>query len=301
LLKNIWRLLEETVSSFIEDEALTRGAAMAFYAVTSLGPILLIVVAIAGLFFGRDAAQNALTGEFQALMGHESAEMMQTVIANASKKSSGIVATVVGLVTLLVTASGVFGEMQSALNTIWKAKPSGTTISRLIWARAASLGLVATLGFLLILSLIISAALTALGDYLSAVLPFGKYILSALNFLISFGLIAFLFAAIYKVLPDKQLLWSDVRTGAMATSFLFTIGKSLIGWYLGSSAVASSYGAAGALIIVLLWTFYSSQIFLLGAEFTKVYAHHHGSQTFEDRDDGPHNTMGVPPALPGRQ
>jgi membrane protein len=223
LLKNTWGLLKETVSSFIEDEALTRGAAMAFYAVTSLGPILLIVVAIAGLFFGRDAAQNGLTGEFQALMGHESAEMMQTVIANAGKKSSGIVATAVGLVTLLVAASGVFGEMQSALNAIWKAKPTGTTISRLIWARAASLGLVATLGFLLILSLVISAALTALGDYFSTLLPFGKFILSALNFLISFGLIALLFAAIYKIFAASGSAYS--RSGYSLVSSMTSRGR----------------------------------------------------------------------------
>jgi membrane protein len=282
LIKHVWIVLKETILSFIEDEALTRGAAMAFYAVTSLGPILLIVVAIAGLVFGQDAARHAVTDEFQSLMGQQSAEMLQTVIKNAGQKSSGIVATIVGLVTLLITASGVFGEMQSALNTIWKAKPGGTTVSRLIRARAASLGLVATLGFLLLISLVISAGLTALGDFANAVLPFGKLILSALNLVISFGLIALLFAMIYKILPDKKLQWGDVIIGAIATSLLFTIGKSVIGWYLGSSAVASSYGAAGALIVVLLWTFYSSQIFLLGGEFTKVYAHHHGSQAFEE-------------------
>ena len=278
MLSNVWTVLKETVLAFMEDEALTRGAAMAFYAVTSLAPILLIVIAIAGLVFGRDAAQHALTDQFQSLMGKQSAEMLQSIIENAGKKSSGVLATIVGVVTLLIAASGVFGEMQSSLNTIWKAKPTGTTVSRLVRARAASLGLVAALGFLLMISLVISAGLSALGDFFNTVLPFGKIILSALNFLISFSLIAVLFAAIYKVLPDKQLLWSDVIVGAIATSLLFTIGKSLIGWYLGSSSVASSYGAAGALIIILLWTYYSSQIFLLGGEFTKVYAHRHGSR-----------------------
>jgi membrane protein len=281
MIKNGWAMLKETVLSFIEDEALSRGAAMAFYAVTALAPVLLIVIAIAGLVFGQDAAQNALTGQFQSLMGRQSAEMLQSIIQNAGQKSSGILATIVGVVTLLITASGVFGEMQSALNTIWKAKPEGTTVSRLIRARAASLGLVATLGFLLMISLVISAGLSALGDVVNAVIPFGKLILSVLNFVISFGLIAVLFAAIYKILPDKQLLWGDVIVGAIATSLLFTIGKSLIGWYLGSSSVASTYGAAGALIIIMLWTYYSSQIFLLGGEFTKVYAHRHGSQAFQ--------------------
>ena len=283
MIKSGWAVLKETILSFVEDEALTRGAAMSFYAITSLAPILLIVIAIAGLFFGRDAAQNALTGQFQSLMGQQGAEMLQSIIQNAGQKSSGVLATIVGVVTLLITASGVFGEMQSALNTIWKARPEGTAASRLIRARIASLGLVAALGLLLMISLVVSAGLSALGGVVNALLPFGKPILSTLNFVISFGLIAILFAAIYKVLPDKQLRWDDVIVGAIATSLLFTIGKSLIGWYLGSSAVASTYGAAGALIIVMLWTYYSSQIFLLGGEFTKVYAYRHGSQATREQ------------------
>ncbi|HEY3835097.1 MAG TPA: YhjD/YihY/BrkB family envelope integrity protein, partial [Bryobacteraceae bacterium] len=177
MLKNAWVVLRDTVVSFIEDEALSRGAAMAFYAVTALAPIMLIVGAIAGLVFGRDAAEHALTGQFQSLMGQQSAEMLQTLIQNAGKKSSGILATIVGIITLLITASGVFGEMQSALNKIWEAKPCGTTVTRLIRARAASLGLVATLGFLLMVSLVISAGLKAMGDLVEAVLPFGRIIL----------------------------------------------------------------------------------------------------------------------------
>ncbi len=279
MINDIWILLKETILSFIEDNALSRGASMAFYAVTSLAPILLIIVAIAGLVFGEDAARNALSGQFQALMGQQSAELLQSAIQNAGKKSSGIFATLVGIVTLIVTASGVFGEMQSALNTIWKVNPQGTTVSRLIRARAASLGLVGALGFLLLVSLVASAGISALGDYVNEMLPFGTLILSVLNTVISFILIAVLFAAIYKILPDRKLEWGDVIIGALATSFLFTIGKSLIGWYLGTSAVASTYGAAGALIIILLWIYYSSQIFLLGAEFTQVYARHHGSRT----------------------
>jgi membrane protein len=278
VIKDAWSLLRETVTSFVSDDALSRGASMAFYAVTSLAPILLIVIAIAGLVFGQDAAQNALAGQFEMLMGHESATMLQGAIQNAGQKSSGILATIIGVATLLITASGVFGEMQSALNAIWKADSNGTTVSRLIRARAASLGLLAALGFLLLVSPAISAALTALGDYINAYLPFGKLILSALNAVVSFLLISVLFAAIYKVLPDRKLEWRDVVIGAVVTSVLFLIGKSIIGWYLGASATASTYGAAGALIVVLLWVYYSSQIFLLGAEFTKVYAARHGSQ-----------------------
>jgi membrane protein len=267
-----WRLLKATVLSFIEDEALSRGAAIAFYTVTSLAPVLLIVVAVAGLAFGRDAAQNAITAQLTGLMGEQTADVLQSAIASAASKSSGILATLIGIVTLIVTASGVFGEMQTALNKIWDAEPRATTVSRLIKARAASLGLVAALGFLLLVSLVISAVLSALGNYLNAVLPLGGFILSALNFIVSLALISVLFAAIYKVLPDKPIGWHDVIAGAIVTALLFTAGKSLIGWYLGSSAVASSYGAAGGLIILLLWVYYSTQIFLLGAEFTRVYA-----------------------------
>jgi membrane protein len=174
--------------------------------------------------------------------------------------------------------------MQQTLNVIWRAETRGTTISRLIRARAISLGLVGALGFLLLVSLVISALLSALENYINAYLPFGHLILEILTFLLSFGLIALLFGAIYKVLPDRKVEWRDVMTGAVVTAFLFTIGKSLIGLYIGSSTIASSYGAAGSLIVVLLWIYYSAQIFLLGAEFTKVYASHLGSQRTGRRD-----------------
>jgi len=271
-------LAKDTVLAFINDEALSRGAAIAFYTVTSIAPLLLIVVAIAGLVFGREAAQGAITEQLGALMGRETAELLEKAVANASSASSGVLATLIGVATLIATASGAFGEMQSALNAFWKAKPKGGTVSRLIRARAVSLGLVMTLGFLLIVSLAVSAALTALGHRLDALLPFGEAIMSALNTVISFALIALLFAAIYKVLPDRQLQWRDVAVGAAVTSFLFVAGKSLIGWYIGSSAVGSTYGAAGSLIVLLFWVYYSVQIFLLGAEFTKVFANRHGSK-----------------------
>jgi membrane protein len=278
MLAETWEMLKAMVFSFIDDEVLSRGAAIAFYTVTSIAPVLLIVVAIAGLVFGDDAARNSINTELGGLMGSQTADVLQAAVAGAAKKSSGILATFIGIATFLATASGVFGEMQAALNSIWKTKARTTTVSRLIRARIASLGLVATLGFLLIVSLAVSAGLTAFSDYLDIVFPSGKLILPVLNFFVSFALLAVLFAAIYKVLPDRDLQWRDVITGAVVTSVLFTIGKSLIGWYIGSSAVASSYGAAGGLIILLLWVYYSVQIFLLGAEFTKVYANRHGSK-----------------------
>lgn len=274
----MWKLLRNTVLSFIEDEALSRGAAIAFYTVTSIAPILLIVVAIAGFVFGRTAAQGAITAQLSGLMGQQTADILQTAVANSANTSSGTLAAILGIIAVIVTASGVFGEMQSALNAIWKAKPEGTTVSRLIKARAVSLGLVASLGFLLIVSLAVSAAITALGDYLNGILPFGKAIAAAMNTVISIALLSVLFAAIYKILPDTPIAWGDVLVGAVATAVLFTAGKSLIGWYIGSSAVGSTYGAAGALIVLLLWVYYSAQIFLLGAEFTKAYASRRGSR-----------------------
>lgn len=279
MIDELWKLLKESIYGYLEDEALTRGAAIAFYTVTSIGPVLFIVVAIAGLFFGEDAAAGAISAQLTGLMGRQSAELLQTVIQNASGKASSVLATFAGLVTLVVTASGVFTEMQQTLNVIWRAKPQENILSGMLRARAASLGLVAALGFLLLVSLVISAVLTALGNYVDALLPFGYLILQALNFLASYALITVLFAAIYKVLPDKPIQWRDVFVGAVVTALLFTVGKFLIGLYLGSSTIASSYGAAGSLIIVLLWIYYSAQVFLLGAEFTKVYAHHHGSRS----------------------
>lgn len=277
-LKETWRLARESVMGFIADEALSHSAAMAFYSVTALAPILLIVVAIAGLGFGHDAAAIAVTAQLSGLMGPESADLLRTAIEGASGEAAGTWATIVGLVTLFITASGVFGEMQLALNKIWKVPPAATSLSALVRARAASLGLVAALGFLLLASLVASAAISALSDTITANLPLGTAILAAINGFVSFLLIALLFAAIYKVLPDRSLQWRDVAIGAIATSLLFTVGKSLIGWYIGQAAGASSYGAAGAFLVLLLWVYYSAVIFLLGAEFTRAYSVRQGSR-----------------------
>ncbi len=296
MLGTIWTMLKETVNDYIEDSAQSRGAAIAYFTIFSIAPILIICIAIAGLAFGQEAAQGAIVGQLQGLMGQQGAEAVQAMIASAGNKSSGIWATIIGVGTLLITASGVFGEMQASLNLIWKAEPKAG-LSNIIKARAASLGLVATLGFLLLVSLVISAVLSALGTYLSGVLPGSEALLQVINFIISFALVSALFAAIYKILPDRQLSWRDVAVGAVATAFLFTVGKTLIGYYIGSTAVSSSYGAAGALVVVLVWVYYSSQIFLLGAEFTKVWASHHGSaEAFAARTA---NGTGPAPAQPG--
>ena len=265
-----WTILRTAFGNFIVNEALSRGAAIAFYTVTSLAPVLLIVIGVAGLAFGQEAAQNRVVGELRGLMGAQTAELIQTMVASARDQTSGAAATVFGLLMVALTASGIFGEMQAGLNKTWAVKAPDLPLAALVRARAASLGLVAALGFLLAVSLAASAGLSAFGAYLGSAFPLAGPLLSLLNTTVSILLFALLFAAIYKVLPDTPIAWRDVLTGAALTALLFTAGKSLIGWYIGTSAGSSAYGAAGALIVILLWTYYASQIFLLGAEVTKA-------------------------------
>jgi membrane protein len=274
---DLWIVCRTAVEGCFNDGALSHAAAMAFYAATSLAPILLIVLGIAGLATGRDAAEIAISAQLTGLLGPRGADLLKTTVENASAHK-GALASVVAIVTLLVGASGVFGEMQSTLNLIWKVPPQKTSLFSLARTRVASLGLVASLGFLLLVSLAASVAISAVGDVITSRLPFGEFVLSALNTFVSLILVALLFGAIFKVLPDRALSWRDVRFGAAVTAVLFTVGKSLIGWYLGTSAIASSYGAAGSLIVLLLWVFYSSAIFLFGAEVTRAVAVRFGSR-----------------------
>ena len=272
MLKTLWLVTKRSIEAFVEDGALSRGAAIAFYAVTSIGPVLLIVVAVAGLFFGEDAARGALMTKLGAAMGPQSAGFLQLAIGKASNHSSGILATIIGVVSLIITASGVFGEMQTALNAIWRTDPEGTTVTRLIKARLTSLTLVVTLGFLLLVSLVIGAAIAAVGQALNNIMPFTEALLRLLNFAISLVFLAAIFAAIYKILPDRHLEWRDTIVGALVTALLITIGRMAIGIYIGTSGIASSYGAAGSVLASLLWIYYSAQIFLFGAEFTRAYS-----------------------------
>ncbi|MCQ4161239.1 YihY/virulence factor BrkB family protein [Roseomonas sp. GC11] len=281
-MRKAWWLARQTVLGFIEDDALSRGAAIAFYTVTSLAPVLLIAIAIAGSVFGEEAARGAIVGQLGGLMGPAGAEMVQGIILSASNPKSGLLASLFGLATLLLTASGVFGEIQASLNRIWRTEPR-TSLSHLLRARAASLGLVAALGFLLLVSLVVSAALAALGHALDGRLPAVAVAVRLGNAVMSFALVALLFAAIYKILPDRKLEWRDVAVGALATTLMFNLGKTLIGLYLGSSAIGSTYGAAGSAVIVLLWIYYSAQIFLLGAEFTKAWAMHRDARRWAAR------------------
>lgn len=264
-------MAKRTFEAFIEDGALTRGAAIAFYALTSLGPVLLIVVAIAGLVYGEDAARGALLNRMQGAMGPQAAAYLQDAISGAGSHGAGMIATIIGTLSLVVTASGVFGEMQTALNAIWQAKPSGSTWAQLVRARMTSLALVVALGFLLLFSVVIAAAIAAVAEMLNRHLPFGALLAEAVNFLVSLALLSAVIAAIFKVLPDRHLRWRDVSVGAVFTAILLAIGKVALGVYIGRS-VNSSYGAAGSVLAALFWIYYSAQIFLLGAEFTRVYA-----------------------------
>jgi membrane protein len=277
-----WRLAKDTVVGFIEDEALSHGAAIAYYTMFAVAPVLLIIIAIAGLVFGHDAAQAAIVGQLSGLMGESTGKALEEIVRKVGDREDGEWAAVLGVGALVLTATGVFGEVQSALNAIWKAKKAkakqgGSTLGRLARARAASLGLVVTCGFLVTVSLATSAALKALSGWLHTVFPGAEVVLTIADFVISTALIAFMFAAIYKVLPDRSIAWRDVAIGAVVTALLFEGGKYAIALYIGRSDVAATYGAAGAVVILLLWIYYTAQIFLLGAEFTRAYAHRYGS------------------------
>jgi membrane protein len=278
----IGTLLKQTGKAWIDDNAPRLGASLAFYTLLSLAPILIVVVAIAALAFGQKAAQGQLIWEIQDLVGTEGARAIQGLIQSAYKPGTGTTATVLGVLTLVLGASAVVVELRDALNTIWHVPAAAFSsfrgFLRLVKERFYLFGLILGVGFLLLVSLALNAAIAALGSLFGSLLPASVSVLHLAVFLISFLLITFLFAAIYKFLPDVQLKWSDVIVGACFASLLFTIGKQLIGIYLGKASFGSTYGAAGSLVIVLVWVYYSSQLFFFGAEFTKIYTETFGSR-----------------------
>jgi len=274
----LWRLCKETVSEWLNHNAFRLAAALAYYTLFSMAPLLVVAVGIAGLVFGEEAVRGQIFDQLRGLVGDQSAAAVQTAVAAVAVKSSGVLASVIGIVTLLLGSSAVFVELQDALNGIWDAKPlAGTGVWTLARKRLVSLAMVVVIGFLLLVSLALSAILNLVGTYLGGILPVPAFVLETANFAISFLVTALLFCSIFKVLPDVPLHWTDVTIGALATAAMFTIGKSLIGIYLGRTVVASAYGAAGSLIILLLWIYYSALILFLGAEFTQVYARSRGS------------------------
>jgi membrane protein len=277
-------LVVAAVNSWLEDRAPSMGAAIAYYTVFSLAPMLILVISIAGLLYDETAAQGAVMAQMRELLGPQGAGAVQTMLASAGRGQGGVIASAVGLTLLALAATTVFGELQASLNVIWKAAPRpGSPVTTLIRIRLVSLALIVGIGFLLLVTLVISASLTALAGYLYSIFPYLDLVMRVVNFALSFGVTTALFAMIYKVLPDTHIGWGDVWIAALTTSFLFTIGKFAISLYIGSSDVASTYGAAGALVIILVWVYYSAQIFMFGAEFSKVYAERYGSRRWHWR------------------
>ncbi len=275
-----WRLIRQTFQEWSDDKISDQAAAVAYYSLFALAPLLIIVVAIVGLFY-RDSAvvRDALVNEIGGLIGQQAALTIQQMMAGASMPGRSGLAMVLGIIVLLVSASAVFDLLQRILNTIWKVKPKpGLGIMDMIKTRFFSFAMMLGMGFLLLVSLIVSTAIAALNQLIAGYLPDAEILAHAIDLIISFGIVTLLFAVTYKVVPDATVHWSDVWIGAAVTALLFDIGKFLIGLYLGHSTFASAYGAAGSVLIILVWVYYSAQIVFLGAEFTQVYARRRGSE-----------------------
>ncbi len=273
-IKGIWTIIRETFQDWSEDKAPRLAAALSYYTVFSLAPLLVLVIAIAGFVIGSDTTiRNSLIQEIQGMIGAQGAKAVEELIVNTSQPRNGIVATVIGVVTLLFGATGVFGQLQDALNTIWEVEPKkGRGIKGVLKDRFMSFTLVLGTSFLLLVSLVISTFLSVLNTYFTNLLGGVGILAQIINFVVSIGVITLIFAMIFKILPDAKVAWSDVWIGALVTALLFTIGRNLLGIYLTRSTTTSAYGAAGSLVVLLLWVYYSAQILFLGAEFTQVYA-----------------------------
>ena len=279
-IKQLWPLARQAGLSWVDDYAASMGAALAYYTLFSIAPLLLIVISIAGLVFGEEAARGQIFEQLRDLMGEQGAAAVEGLLKNVSKPSQGLIGAVVGVVVLLVGAMSVFGELQNSLDRIWRA-PARREISglgSLVRSRLLSFGMILAAGFLLIVTLVVSAAVVALGKWWSPWLRGWAVLAEGVNFVVSFALVTVTFALIYKIMPRVRVQWRDVWVGAAVTALLFAIGKFLIGLYIGTSSFASAFGAAGSLAVLLIWMYYSAQIFLLGAEFTWVYAHVYGSR-----------------------
>ena len=271
--RELWTLLKAAVRGWFDDGAASMGAALAFYTLFSMAPLLLLIVALAGFVIGTDVAREHLVNQLTTLLGDKGAGAVLSVMEAAADRTEGVVAAVVSLATLVLGATTIFGELRRDLDIIWRHQAAtGGGLKSVVRARASAIGMVLSIGFLLLVSLILSAAVSAFGSLWGGGFPGAGLVLRVLEFLGSFAVITGLFAMIYKILPSARIEWKDVWIGAAFTSLLFWIGKFLIGLYLGKSAVASPFGAAGTIVVVIVWVYYSAQIFLLGAEFTRAYA-----------------------------
>jgi membrane protein len=278
--KKIWGLVKTAAASWSDDYAQSMGAALAYYTMFSIAPLLLIVISVAGLIFGLEAARGEIFAQLQGMMGEEGAAAIQGLLESASKPAKSVLATIISVVLLLIGATTVFAELQDDLDRIWRAPDRQKTagVWGLLRSRLLSFGMILGIGFLLMVSLVASAALSAFGKWWSPLFGGWEVLAQLVNFIVSFGLTTTVFAMIYKIMPRVHIAWRDVWIGAAVTALLFTIGKFLIGLYIGKSGVTSGFGAAGSLVVVLVWVYYSAQIFLMGAEFTWVYAHAFGSR-----------------------
>jgi membrane protein len=279
-LRDLVDMARAAVAAWSADYAPSMGAALSYYAVFSIAPLLLIVISIAGLVYGEDAARGAVFYQVRGMMGDAAAVALQGLLASVHKPAQSIMAATVGVLLLIVGATSVFGELQSALDRIWRAPEQARKggLRQLIRTRLVSFAMIVGFGILLIASLLASATLALLENWWGALFGAQALVASALNILLSYVIVTVMFAMIYKIMPRVRIAWRDVWTGAAITGALFTIGKYLIGLYIGKSGVTSTFGAAGSLVVILLWVYYSAQIFLLGAEFTWVYAHRFGSR-----------------------
>jgi membrane protein len=281
-------LFKRTLSEFGAVKTPRLAAALAFYAVFSLSPLLLIGISIAGLIFGEDAAQGRVVGQIEGTVGSQTAELIQTMLAASRDESSGVIALVIGIITLFLGASALFGHLQDALNTIWKAQPAGGGgIRAVIKKRLVSFGLVLFVGLLLILSMLLTTGLSVLDEFVAGLAPGMIYLFHVLNLVITLGLMTLLFAILFKFLPDIDISWREVWVGAAVTAILFLIGTYLIGFYMGRAGPGSVFGAAGSLVVLLLWIYYSAQIFFLGAQFTYVYASEAQEQAIQFEAEAP--------------
>lgn len=278
-LKSIFESVKQVVPEWIAQDVPRMGAALAFYTFFAISPLFVIVLAIAGFWFGEQAARRELFSQFSGLVGSEGAEAIQALVSAAQKPKTGAWATVIAGVTLFAGATGVFVQLQDALNSVWSVRREpGRGLRNFIKDRLLSFALIVGIGFLLLVSLVLSAGLSALDKFMIVLVPAQETIWHGINFVVSFGVITLLFALIFKVLPDVKIAWRDVWIGAIITALLFNVGKHLFGLYLGRSSVSSVFGAAGSLVIVLLWVYYSAQILFLGAKFTQIYSNKYGSR-----------------------
>jgi membrane protein len=284
-LTQIWELIKTAAQSWSDDYAPSMGAALSYYTLFSIAPLLLIVISIAGLVFGQDAARGEIFGQLNGFMGSEAAAAIQGLLESVNKPAQGALATLIGIILVLIGATSVFGELQDAMDRIWRAPARHQTsgIWGLLRARLLSFGMILSVGFLLMVSLVMEAMLSALSRWWSPLFTGWETMAQVINTVASFGLTMLAFAMIYKIMPRVKIDWRDVWIGAGVTAFLFTAGKFLIGFYIGRSGVVSGFGAASSIVIVLIWVYYSAEIFLVGAEFTWVYAHIFGSRKGQTR------------------